>query len=281
MASTQVYQPNFPSPSGPSEGNTNQIGPNSSYSRGQPAQSQSRSPSPASQPPRQQDTFMKESFGQFGGSPAQQTQQYQNPLNDQNPQHQSPYPPTQDHSIPEKNPGSPHSQQYQQPFGQPSSNPFDQLGPRPQGQPINSQQAQQGLNNQNNMNRPAKRDLIEDQCVKLGELETPELGKHVSLKHNSGNLIVEKDLTTTTSFDSNALLQHFKHRQSLQHPNLVTLIEYRAEEKITFPMPKFQVKAFYEYYKDNLKYIKEMRKQAKVQFREREIVDFAYNMVKD
>lgn len=215
---------------------------------------------------------MKESFGQFGGSPANQPQQSQN---------QSPYPPTQDHSIPEKNPGSPHSQQYQQPFGQPSSNPFDQLGPRPQGQPMNSQQAQQGLNNQNNMNRPAKRDLIEDQCVKLGELETPELGKHVSLKHNSGNLIVEKDLTTTTSFDSNALLQHFKHRQSLQHPNLVTLIEYRAEEKITFPMPKFQVKAFYEYYKDNLKYIKEMRKQAKVQFREREIVDFAYNMVKD
>lgn len=227
---------------------------------------------------------MKESFGQFGGSPAQQTQQYQNPLNDQNPQqyqNQSPYPPTQDHSIPEKNPGSPHSQQYQQPFGQPSSNPFDQLSQKPQGQPIDSQQAQQGLNNQNNMNRPAKRDLIEDQCVKLGELETPELGKHVSLKHNSGNLIVEKDLTTTTSFDSNALLQHFKHRQSLQHPNLVTLIEYRAEEKITFPMPKFQVKAFYEYYKDNLKYIKEMRKQAKVQFREREIVDFAYNMVKD
>ena len=125
-----------------------------------------------------------------------------------------------------------------------------------------------------------KRSDLENNLVVLGPVNTIELGPHVALKNMyTGELIVRKDNQVETLADLRNIEDLYKDRKSLDHPNIVPIMEYKTEEILRIPMPYYVTKAYYNFRKENLRYIKELRKECKVEFREREFSIIAHNLV--
>lgn len=119
-----------------------------------------------------------------------------------------------------------------------------------------------------------------EQCLRLGPVDTPELGPHVAFKHQpSGTLLIEKTNRFDTKFDADQFLQLYKLRQSVRHKGLVKLVDFKINEELKVPMPEYVVRGYYEFLRKNLRAIKEDRKNSKVKFREREIFQILYDLV--
>lgn len=121
---------------------------------------------------------------------------------------------------------------------------------------------------------------IEIECTKIGPAETIEFGKHTLFKHNpTGTILVMKENRVDTLGDVQIIAEQYSRRQGIVHRNLANLVEYKIDQELKLPMPDYVIRGYYENYQKNLRHIKELRKQSKVKFRQRELIGFAYEMV--
>lgn len=125
-----------------------------------------------------------------------------------------------------------------------------------------------------------KKSAIEDKLVVLGPVSTIEVGPHFALKNMyTGELIVRKDNQVETLEDLRNIEAVYKDRSSLIHPNLSPILDYKTLEVLKIPLPNYETKAYYSFQKNNLRYVKELRLESKVEFREREISLIGHNLV--
>lgn len=125
-----------------------------------------------------------------------------------------------------------------------------------------------------------RKSAIEQNLIKLGEVNTVDLGPHVAFKDpRTGLLVIRKDHTVSTLGDLEELEQQYRFRHQMNHPALGKLLDYSIEEVLKLPMPDYSVKGYYSYNKTTLRFLKELRLEQKLPFREREAAVLAVQLV--